>query len=65
MQDVSDAASTVSDRDAADVSRRHEEERGRAVKEVAERNRKAHEAAVLRRRERDAVRDAMRQGLSF
>ena len=65
MQHASDEASIVSDREAADVTLRHQDERQRAVREIAERNRKAHEAAVKRRQERDAVREAMRQDLSF
>ena len=58
-------ASIVSDREAADVTRRHHDERQRAIKEIAERNRKAHEAAVKRRQVRDAIREALRRDLSF
>jgi hypothetical protein len=65
MTDPSDAPRRVSDRDAADVTRRHEEDRSRAAKEVAERNRKAHEAAVKSRVARDAMREDLRRGLSF
>jgi hypothetical protein len=55
----------ISDREAADVTRRHEEARQVAAKEVAQRNRKAHEAAVKVRRERDALREGLKRGLSF
>jgi hypothetical protein len=65
MTDSSDQRATISDRGAAEVTRRHEEERQRAAKEVADRNRKAHEAAVKKRRERDAVREDLKRGLSF
>lgn len=64
MKDPSDEA-RLSDREAADVTRRHENERQRAADEVAERNRKAHEVAVKARRERDAVREDLKRGLSF
>ena len=65
MQQVPDATAAASGRHAADVTRRHQDERERAVQEIAQRNHEAHEAALKRRLARDAVRDAMRQGLSF
>jgi hypothetical protein len=65
MQDASDQPPAISDREAADVTRRHEEARQRAAKDVAERNRKAHEVAVKNRHERDAVREDLKRGLSF
>lgn len=65
MTNASDQLPTISDRGAAEVTRRHEEERQRAAKEVAERNLKAHKAAVKKRQERDAVREELKRGLSF
>jgi len=55
----------MSDRDAANVARRHEDERKRAADDVADRNRKAHEAAVRSRTERDILREDLKRGLSF
>jgi hypothetical protein len=65
MTDASDESQAISDRQAAEITRRHEDERERAAKQVAERNRKAHEAAVKKRHERDAVREDLKRGLSF
>ena len=65
MNDAPKEASGISDRDAAAVTRRHEDDRQRAADDVAERNRKAHEAAVRNRVERDAVREDLKRGLSF
>jgi hypothetical protein len=65
MTTPSDDAARISDREAADITRRHSDERERAAKDVAERNRKAHEEAVKRRRNRDAVREDLKRGLSF
>ena len=65
MTDLADEAERVSGREAAEVTRRHEEARQLAAKEVAERNRNAHEAAVKVRKERDALRKDLRRGLSF
>jgi hypothetical protein len=65
MTDPSDEASRMSNREAADITRSHEEARQRAIKEVAERNRKAHEAAVEARKGRDAMREDLKRGLQF
>ena len=65
MTDAPDQPPTISDREAADVTRRHEDDRQRAAKDVAERNRKAHEAAVKSRKGRDALREDLKRGLSF
>jgi len=65
MNDAPDEASRMSDRDAANVARRHEDERKRAADDVADRNRKAHEAAVRSRAERDILREDLKRGLSF
>jgi hypothetical protein len=65
VTDAPDQRPTISDREAADITRRNEDERQRAAKDVAERNRKAHEAAVENRRQRDALRQELKRGLSF
>jgi hypothetical protein len=65
MPDGSEQSPPISDREAADITRRHEDDRQRAAKDVADRNRKAHELAVKNRRERDAVREDLKRGLQF
>ena len=65
MSDAPEEASRITDRDAANITRRHEDERQQAAKDVAERNRTAHEAAVRSRAERDAVLQDLKRGLSF
>jgi hypothetical protein len=65
MTDPSDEAPRMSNREAADITRSHEEERQRAAKDVADRNKKAHEVAVERRKGRDAMREDLKRGLSF
>jgi hypothetical protein len=65
MTDQADEPGRISDREATDVVRRHQADRERAAKDVAERNHKAHEVAVKRRKERDALREDLKRGLSF
>jgi hypothetical protein len=65
MPDQPQAADRISDREAAEVTRRHEDDRQRAAKEVADRNRKAHDVAVKSRKSRDALRESLKKGLWF
>jgi hypothetical protein len=65
MTDQGSEPQRISDREAAETSRRHESDREQAAKNVAERNRKAHEAAVKLRKERDALREGLKRGLQF
>jgi hypothetical protein len=52
-------------RDAVASTRGHEEARQKAAREVADRNRKAHEKAVVARKARDAMREDLKTGLDF
>ena len=65
MTDQVSEPQRMSDREAAEMSRRHEANREQAAKDVADRNRKAHEAAVKLRKERDALREGLKRGLQF
>ncbi|HVS27960.1 MAG TPA: hypothetical protein VHE14_00290 [Solirubrobacteraceae bacterium] len=51
--------------DAIRVGREHQAVRDQATKDVAERNRKAHQVAKLQRQARDKVRASLRKGLDF
>jgi hypothetical protein len=50
---------------AAAVKRSHEEARQTAVRDVADRNRKAHDKAVISRKKRDALKESLKDGLEF
>jgi hypothetical protein len=52
-------------RDAAAETKRHEDARAKAARDVADRNRKAHEAAVQSRAKRDQLREDLKDGLEF
>jgi hypothetical protein len=52
-------------REAAAATRSHEEARQKAIREVTDRNRKAHEKAVKSRKKRDAMRESLKDGLEF
>src|SRR4051794_41875895 len=63
MTDQPQAAERISDREAAEVTRRHEDERQRAAKEVADRNRKAHDVAAESPKSRAGPRGGRKKGL--
>jgi hypothetical protein len=65
MAKQADEPGRIREREAADVTRRHRTDRARAAQDVADRNRKAHEAAVKRRKERYALQQELKRGLSF
>jgi hypothetical protein len=65
VPDQSDETDRITRREAVEQTRRHEEARERAAKDVADRNNKAHEAAVKARKERDVLREGLKRGLSF
>jgi hypothetical protein len=52
-------------RDAAAVTKGHEDDRAKAARDVADRNRKAHDKAVKSRKRRDRLREDLKDGLEF